>query len=112
MHYQRTGRRALPSADHRCARPGRGRLDMIGPPTVELTMNRLFVIEVPVAPVDRQLGRGNGDEDCARAALHDLPALAGRNDDDFMANERPGPDLGVDTRTHVAAGGHTDGANI
>ena len=57
VHHQRARGGALPAADHGRARPGRRCLDMVGPPLIERRVKRRFVVEIAVAPVDRQLRR-------------------------------------------------------
>src|SRR5438552_958183 len=46
---------------------------MIRPPTVELAMDRFLIIEVMIAPINRQLGRRNGDNVGDRIALLVVP---------------------------------------
>jgi hypothetical protein len=54
VHHQRAARPALPAADHRRARPRRRSLDMVWLPLVERGVDRSFVIEIAIAPVDGQ----------------------------------------------------------
>ena len=79
---------------------------------IELTMDRLLVIEIPIASVDRQPRRRNRHEERARAALYDLMAFARGDDDDLTAETRRSFKLRINVGPHAAAGRCIEGANI
>src|SRR5438046_7606333 len=85
---------------------------MIRPPTVELAMDRFLIIEVMIAPINRQLGRRNGDEDGARPPLDDFMAFAWGNDDDFMPEAGGGAQLRVDVGPHATARWRVEGTYV
>ena len=69
---------------------------MIRRPGVESAVQRARIIEIAVAPIDRQRRRGNVDEAGSRAAALDMIAVA-RNDDDGLVTEpRAGAEFGFD----------------
>jgi hypothetical protein len=76
---------------------------MIGTPCVERPMQRPLVVEIAVAAIHRQLGRCDRHQDRARPALFHMIAIAGGDDDDFVAEARGGANLRFDIGPHTAA---------
>ena len=85
---------------------------MIGLPGIERGMKRRFVVEIAIAPVDRQPRRRDRHQDRARTALDHLVALARSNHDHLVAEARGGPQLRLDIGAHPAAGGRVKSANV
>src|SRR6201995_4091580 len=85
---------------------------MVQIPQVERRVKKSLVVEITIAPVDRQLGRWNGDEECARPALDRLMARAWRDDDDLVAEARRGCQLRLGVGPDSAAELIVEGGNI
>ena len=85
---------------------------MIGLPRVERGMDRRLVVEIAIAPVDRQLGRRDRHQDRARTAPDHLVALARSDDDHLVAEARGGAQLRLDIGANPAAGGRVKSANV
>src|SRR3569623_2290053 len=112
MHNERTGRCAVPSPNHRRARPGRGGFDMVRPPFVKRPVECAFIAEVPVAPIHWKLRRRNGREVSAGRALRDAVAISRCQDDHLMAKARCCLQLRLDVRAHAAPFGRIKGTDV
>ena len=112
MHHQRPRRGALPAADHRRARPWRRGLDMIGLPAIQRPMQRRLVVEIAIAPVDRQRRRRDRRQHRSGPAVDDLVALAGREQDHLVTETRRLLELAFEVGSHAAAGGRVEGTDI
>src|SRR5947209_2797280 len=112
MHHQRATGPALPAPNSGRARPGRRRLDMVRPPEIESAVQRLLVIEIAIAAVDRQLWRRYRDQEGARSALDDLVALARSDDHHFVAEACRKLEFRFDIGAHPATDGGIEGAYV
>ena len=61
---------------------------MVGLPRVEDGVQRRLVVEIAVAPVNRQPRRRNGNEHGTRTAFDNLLPLARNDHDNLMAEAR------------------------
>src|SRR6476469_6396153 len=85
---------------------------MVRLPCVEGIMQQALIVEVAIASVDRQLGRGNGHQDPARRSLHDGMIGAGSDDDHFMAKARRSAKLRLHISADTAATGGIESADV
>jgi len=85
---------------------------MVRRPGVENRVKQRFIVEIAIAPVDRQPRRGNGHEESAGAAPDHLVMCARRDDDDLVPEARRGAQLGFDIGADPAAEGAVKGANV
>lgn len=85
---------------------------MIGPPRIEQPVKRLLVVEIAVAAIDWQLGRGEARQDRARRALDDFVALSRDDHDHLMPEASRRFQLGFDISPDTAALGRVKSTDI
>ena len=85
---------------------------MIRLPGIELGMQRTLIIEIAVAPIDRQERRRDRHQHCARPAADRLVAFARSDHHDLVPEAARRPQLGVHVRADTAAARCVESANI
>ena len=85
---------------------------MVRMPLIEQSVNRLFIVEIPISPVHRQGRCGNGDDNRAGAAFDSRMMLSRRHQNELVAIAVRRLQLGIDIGPNAAAGRGVKGANI
>ena len=85
---------------------------MVGLPRVEHCVKRRLVVEIAIAPVDRQPRRGDRHQDRAGAARMTSWRSPGAITIISWPKPRRGAQLGLDIGAHAAAGGRVKSANV
>ena len=112
VHHERSRGCTLPATNHRRARPRRRCLDVIGLPGIESCVEQLLVIEITIAPVDRQSRRWDRDQESARPVPRHFMAFARRDNDHLMAEAGGSAKLRPSISSNTASKGRVEGANI
>ena len=76
---------------------------MIRLPLIEHAVERGLIVEIAIAPIDRQLGRRDGDQHRTRTPGDHLVTLARRDDDHLMSEARGRPQLRIDIGPNATA---------
>src|SRR3954464_14192954 len=85
---------------------------MIGLPGIERGVNRCLIMEIAIAPIDRQLRCRDRHQDGARSAPDDFVMPAGGDHDHFMAEPGRGAELALNIGADSAAARRVKSATV
>ena len=85
---------------------------MVWLPAIQGFMQRALVVEIPIAPVDRQMGRRDCHQEGPGSSLDHLVSLARSENDNLVTEAARRPQLGFDIGAHAATRGGVERADI